>query len=117
MRATAPPGPRRAALAGLVLVVLGVVSYFVIVLRFGAWLPGVRNDALPNLALVAIGVVLSLLGVRRALGAPAARGRRLTFGIAALNVLLAGWFVWVLFVMSAMPDVAGPAVGTPAPDF
>ena len=116
MRADVPRPPRGVALAGLGLVVIGVVSYFVVVLHFAAWLPGVRNDALPNLALVAIGLLLSFVGVRRA-AAPPVAGRRLAFGLAAINLLLAGAFVWMLYGMSALPAVAGPTLGAPAPDF
>ena len=108
----------RFAILGLVLAVVGIVSYFVIALHFGAWLPEVRNSAHPNLVLVVVGLVLSAIGARRALTAPrGTRGRRLAPVLASLNVLLAAAFAWILYVMSAVPPVGGPAVGAPAPDF
>ena len=44
------------AFGGLVLTLLGVVGYFVVVLRFGAVLPQVRNDAVPNWILIEMGL-------------------------------------------------------------
>ncbi len=118
MPAVVPAVPRRAAVTGLLCGVLGVLSYFVVVFRLGAWLPGVRNDALPNLALVGVGLALSAVGARRALGAPAGtRGRGLGLVLGTANVALAAAFSWLLYGMSAMPSTAGPTVGAPAPDF
>src|SRR2546422_10418976 len=57
--------PRLAA-AGLALGVVGVIGYFVVVFRFGAWLPSVRNNAIPNWILVALGLGLSVLALLRA---------------------------------------------------
>jgi hypothetical protein len=106
------------ALLGLAVGLIGVVSYFVIVLHFGAWLPEVRNSAYPNLVLVVGGLLLSAIGARRAFAAPpGTRGRRLTPVLASLNVLLAAAFAWMLYVASAVPPVGGPVVGRPAPDF
>jgi hypothetical protein len=103
------------ALLGLVLGLAGVVSYFVIVFHFGAWLPEVRNSAHPNLALVILGLFLSAVGIRRALVAE--RGRWRAPALATVNLTLAGWFLWVLYGMTVVPPVNGPAIGKPAPDF
>jgi len=67
--AAAPRSPRRSlglAVASLLLVLAGVVGYFVVVFRAAAWLPAVRNDAVPNWILVALGVGLAALAMRRA---------------------------------------------------
>jgi peptidoglycan/LPS O-acetylase OafA/YrhL len=102
--------PRLAA-AGLALGVLGVVGYFVVVFRFGAWLPSIRNDAVPNLILVALGVGLSALAVLRTT-------RRLVPGLLlGLNVAVAALFLAILYVISAVPPAAGPPLGAPAPGF
>jgi len=115
MRAAAPRG---AAVLGLVLGLGGIFSYFLVLFRFGAWLPEVRNSALPNWALIVAGLAFSAVGARRALAAPgAARGRWLGVLLAAVNVALAAAFAWLLYVVTAVPPVAGPALGSPAPDF
>lgn len=111
-------GGTRLVLLGLALGIAGIVSYFVVALRFGAWLPEVRNSAHPNITLVLVGLVLSGLGVCRALTTPRGRsGRWLAPALAALNVVLAGAFAWMLYGASAVPLVSGPVVGAPAPDF
>jgi 4-amino-4-deoxy-L-arabinose transferase-like glycosyltransferase len=101
------------AVAGLAVALAGVGTYFVVVFRLGAWLPRVRNDALPNWILVAAGLALGLRGLSRAPG-----GRRLLpASLLALSGLLAAAFAVMLYVLSALPDASGPAVGRPAPDF
>ena len=118
MTGTTRAAPIRAALLGLLLGLAGIISYFIIALRFGAWLPEVRNSAHPNLLLVALGLALSAVGVRRTLAAPrGARCRWLGPSLAALNLTLAGAFAWILYGMSAVPLVSGPTIGAPAPDF
>jgi len=37
--------------------------------------------------------------------------------LASLNVAFAAAFVWLLYGVTAVPVVSGPAVGAPAPDF
>ncbi len=106
------------ALLGLALGIAGIASYFIIALHFGAWLPEVRNSAHPNVMLVVVGLVLSGVGVRRALATPRGQGGRwLAPALASLNVALAAAFAWMLYGASAVPLVAGPAIGLPAPDF
>jgi cytochrome oxidase Cu insertion factor (SCO1/SenC/PrrC family) len=98
---------------GIVLGIVGVVGYFVVVLHFGAWLPRVRNEAVPNWIVVAVGLVLSAAALARA-----PRGRRaLASVLLAANVLVAGAFGAMLYVVSAVPAVPGPAIGTAAPTF
>ena len=101
-------------LAGLLLVVAGVAGYFVVVLHFGALLPRVRNEAVPNWLLIATGLGLSLLGAARR---GRTRGRRLALAIVAADVVLAAWFGWLLYGMTAVPPARGPTLGAPAPDF
>jgi hypothetical protein len=105
--------PGRLAFLGLALGLAGVLGYFVVVFRLGAWLPRVRNDAVPNWILVGAGVALSGLAIVRA-----APGRRLLPGVlAALNVAVAAGFAALLYVVSAVPGADGPALGAMAPDF
>lgn len=105
--------PNSALLAamGLALGVAGVVAYFVVVLRLGAWLPSVRNDAIPNWILVGLGLALSALAFVRA-------GRRLLPGILlGLNVAVAAAFFAMLYVVSVVSPASGPPIGAPAPAF
>jgi len=106
--ATTPRAGTRLALAGLLLGLVGVVSYFVLAIRFGARLPEIRNSAWPNLLAVAAGLALSVAGARR--------GRVVARGLGVLNVALVAWFAWVLYAASAVPPVDGPALGTPLPE-
>ena len=106
-----PTTGRGLAFLGLLLVVAGVVGYFVVVFRLAAWLPSVRNDAVPNWILVAAGLVLTILAVRRA---PAARIAKLVLGV---NLALAGLFAAMLYVLPVVPRASGPAIGAAAPDF
>jgi hypothetical protein len=103
--------PRAGVLAavGLALGVAGVVSYFLVVFRFGAWLPGVRNHAVPNWLVLALGLAVSTLALVRA------RRRLLPAALLALNVGVAIWFAAMLYVFSAMPARSGPAIGGPRP--
>jgi len=112
--AAAPSPPRvfwGLAAASLVLVLTGVIGYFVIVFHLGGWLPSVRNNALPNWFLVGLAVGLSILAIRRA---PTAWTPKLLLGV---EVVLAGLFAAVLYVVTAVPAATGPALGAPAPDF
>ena len=106
-----PRAFRGLALASLLLVLTGVIGYFIVVFRAAAWLPSVRNDALPNWLLVAVGVGLSVLAMRRA---PTARTPKVLLGV---NVVLAGLFATILYVIPIVPAATGPALGAPAPDF
>ena len=101
------------AALGLVLGVSGVVSYFVVTIRFGARLPGLRNDPLAMWLVVAAGVALSGTAVARS-----RPGRRLGVSIlAGLNVTLAAAFAWFLYGIAAVPPAHGPELGVAAPDF
>jgi cytochrome oxidase Cu insertion factor (SCO1/SenC/PrrC family) len=99
------------AFLGLALGVAGVVGYFVLVLKFGAWLPGARNTALPSWLLIAAGVVLSVVAVARA-------GRRVTAVVLLVaNLAVAGAFASLIYVSFAVPEAHGPAIGSRAADF
>lgn len=103
----------RLAAAGTLLVLAGIVGYFIAVLRWGARLPWVRNDAVPNWLLVVSGLILASVALSRA-----ARGRRLlASSLLGVNVLLAVWFAGMLYVFSVVPPATGPAIGKPAPAF
>jgi hypothetical protein len=99
------------AAAGIVLGVAGVVGYFVVALRFGAWLPSVRNDAIPNWILIALGLALCALAVAQA------RRRIVPAVLLGLNVALTAGFFAVLYVFSVVPPASGPPLGQPAPTF
>jgi hypothetical protein len=100
------------ALLSLLVVVAGVVGYFLAVLRFGGLFPNVRNNPIGPWVLVAAGVVLSALAVRRA------HGRRLVPALVlGSNLLLAGLFASFLYVVLRVPATPGPAVGSRAVDF
>jgi len=105
------PGFPGLAVASLLLVLAGVVGYFFVVFRVAAWLPSVRNDAVPNWILVALGLGLSMLAIRRA---PAGRTPKVLLGV---NVVLAGLFAAILYVVPVVPAATGPTVGAPAEDF
>jgi hypothetical protein len=105
--------PARLAVLGLVLGLAGVLGYFLVVFRLGAWLPGVRNHALPNWLLVAGGLALAIRAATRT-----TPGRRLLPGLLlGLNLLVAGAFAAILYVVPVVPAAAGPTVGAAAPDF
>lgn len=109
------PRPERSygvlAACSLLLVLVGVLGYFVVVFKLAAWLPAIRNQAMPNWLLVITGLALALLAIRRA---PAARFPKV---LLAANVALAGFFAGTLYVMPVVPAASGPALGTLAPDF
>jgi len=100
------------AALGLALGLAGVVGYFVVVFRLGAWLPRVRNDAVPNWIVVALGLGLSGLAMARA-----TRGRLVPGILLGLNVVVAAGFAALLYVVPVVPAAQGPSVGAAAPDF
>jgi hypothetical protein len=104
-------GGRGLAFAGLLLVLAGIVGYFVVVFRLAAWLPSVRNDAVPNWILVAAGVALAGVAVRRR---PSGRAAKVLLGV---DLVLAALFAAMLYVLPVVPRASGPAIGAPAPDF
>lgn len=112
--------PRRnwSAVAGILLGIGGVVTYFLLVFTHNPHLRRLLDTPLIHLGAVAVGIGLSLIGIRQA-RQRTHRGRVLAPILAALNLALTGLFVWFLFVHPAqMPEAArAPGVGTTAPDF
>ncbi len=106
-----PRGGRGLAFTGLLLVLAGIVGYFVVVFRLASWLPWVRNDAVPNWILVAAGVALAIVAVRRE---PGGRTAKVLLGA---DVALAVLFATMLYVVPVVPRASGPAIGALAPDF
>jgi len=99
------------AALGLALGVAGMISYFPLVVHFGAALPRLRNAAVPNWIVVALGLALAVLALVRA-------RRRLVPGLlVGLTAVVAAAFAAMLYVATALPVRAGPTVGAPAPDF
>jgi hypothetical protein len=91
---------RRAALIGLAVTIVGMVSYMP--LMDVAW---VRSTALPNTAAVVLGMAVSIWAVTR-------RRSGWTVPTGAMSVLLGGFFLYFMFVMAVLPEVtAAPAVG------
>src|SRR5262245_40233909 len=105
--------PASLALLGFLLVVIGVVGYFVVVLRFGAFLPTVRNHPVPNWLVIAAGLALSVLAIRRGHG----QGRVVPALLLAVGFLLTSAFGAFLYVMLRVPATSGPAIGSTAADF
>ena len=105
------PPSRRLAVAGFVLVIAAVVSYFAIVFHSGGHLAWVRNEAIPNWLAVAVGVAVAAVALRRD------RGARLPKVLLAADVALAALFALFLYVVPAVPVAAGPTVAVAAPDF
>ena len=103
---------RALALAGLLLVVAGVVGYFAVVLSVQPLVPYVRNNAVPNWVLIAGGLLLSITAVRR----PGA-GRWLPGILLGVNVVLAGLFAAFLYAATGVSGTGGPPVGQAAPDW
>jgi len=98
--------------AAVLLVLTGVVGYFVVVLLLPSLVPFVRNYAVPNWLLVATGLGLSVHALRRA--APGTWIPRLVLGV---NAALTALFAAFLYVMTSVPGASGPTVGAAAPDF
>jgi hypothetical protein len=109
------PGLRPASLAllGFLLVLIGIVGYFVVVLRFGPFLPTVRNDPVPNWLVITAGLALSVLAIFRGHG----QGRVVPALLLAVNFLLTTAFGAFLYVMLRVPATSGPAIGSTAADF
>jgi hypothetical protein len=104
------------AVAGALLGIGGVVTYFLLVLRHDPRLRGLLDAPILHLGVVGTGIGLSLLGIRQA---RAHGGRILAPVLAVLNVGVAALFLWFLFVHTArLPEAArAPAIGAVAPDF
>lgn len=106
------------ALAGLLLGIAGVVTYFLLLLRNDPTLTRWLEMPTFNLIAIGVGLGLSAVGVYRAL-ARTHGGRVLAPIAAALNVAFTGLFVWWLFSYSYQIPAAAhaPAAGAVAPDF
>jgi uncharacterized membrane protein (UPF0136 family) len=110
---TTAPRTTRLAAIGLLVTLAGILGYFLVVYRVGAWLPRVRNDALVIWAIVAVGLVLLVRAVARA-----PRGRRVVPGVLlGMGGILTGAFALLLYGFTAVPPATGPAIGRPAPAF
>ncbi len=109
-----------AAGVGLLLGLVGFLSYFIILgMRIGPATSSLRDSALLHLIVIGIGLGVSVVAIRRTLGPrPQHRGRWLAPILAAINVCIATLFILFLFPMATMPHLEGvPAVGGAAPDF
>lgn len=93
---------------GVLVSIIGLVSYFFVFARF----PFLRDTAWLNLLLVATGLALSVVALRR-------RRSLLSVGGAVLSLACAGLFAGYVFVASEqLPDTDGVvAVGAAAPAF
>lgn len=109
-RADQPAGGRGLAWIGLLLIVAGVIGYFLVVFRLAAWLPSVRNDAVPNWVLIGAGLLLAIVAARRSSG----RTVKVLLGV---DLVLVGLFAVLLYVVPVVPSATGPTIGAPAPDF
>jgi hypothetical protein len=101
---------------GFALSVVAFTSYFFLFVQFLS----TRNLPSVNLALFALAGVLLTMGLRRAFHRSAMyRGKVFGSIFAGLSVLIAGLFIFSIFVAGwQMPASSGaPHVGTKAPDF
>lgn len=107
-------------IAGLGLGVLAVVGYFALVLREIGTVSHLLQWPVVNLALMVTGLVLSFAGIRRAYARPVQyRGRLLAPLLAGLNLVVAGFFCFYIFLFSYDLPAAesAPVIGAAAPDF
>jgi hypothetical protein len=109
-----------AAWLGFGLGLLAVVAFFVsIIFGIGLRLQTLRDTALLNLFMLGVGLGLSVVGIRRAVGRGAThRGRILAPLLGALNLVLAIWFILILYPFARLPEPTdAPVVGRAAPNF
>ena len=108
MNQTAPKRKNHLIWIGVLVSLVGLVSYFTVFARF----PATRDIPWINLPLVFAGLVISILAVRRRLSFFSVTG-------ALLSAACAGLLTSYVFVLSnQLPDVEGVvAVGAEAPTF
>ena len=106
------------AIIGLLLGVLGIVTYFSLILTYDPEIQRWLDRPILNLLVIGVGLVLSCVGAYRAM-ARVHRGVVLAPLAALVNIALAGVFVWWLFSYSYQlpPAAHAPTVGATAPDF
>lgn len=97
---------QRAALIGLPVTLVGVASYMPLM-----DVPWIRSTALPNIVVALIGMAISVWAMARCRS-------WWTIPTGAASVLLGGFFMYFLFVMSVQPEAPNaPAVGERIADF
>lgn len=98
--------PKRLALVGILLSLLGGGSYFLFMDN-----PWIRSTAIPNVALTALGLALCLYSLIRTRAA-------LVVTAAVLSLLIGGGFLVSVFFLMALPAPSQTwTVGRPVPDF
>lgn len=108
--------PKRAAWAGLLITLVGFLSYFLYFYQF----PATRDFPIVNLPIVTLGVMLSAAGCWGVLRHGRHALRKAVAGLGFLFVLgVAGLFIFYVFDYSyRLPEAAAaPAIETAAPDF
>jgi FtsH-binding integral membrane protein len=105
-----------AAWLGPLLVVLGVLSYYTVLVPVFARWPVLRDAPVVNLVVIAAGLVLAVVGFRRTRGRGGWRRAGSGAGL-ALSSAAAALFVWYSFVFSyRLPAADGAlAVGARVP--
>lgn len=101
---------------GFALILIGALSYPYFFIRF----PVTRDLPWANLLILAIALALLAVGLHRAFRRPDAyRGKISGSILGVLGVLVAGYFLFVIFIFAReVPASAGsPKVGTVAPEF
>lgn len=97
---------KRAALIGLPVTLVGMVSYMLLM-----DVPWIRSTALPNIVVALIGMAISVWAMARCRS-------WWTVPTGAASVLLGGFFMYFMFVMSVQPEAPNaPAVGERIADF
>jgi len=102
--------------AGFLLCIAGVLSYFLLFVRF----PTTRDVPWANFIILAAGVLFLASGLRRTFGQPQQfRGRIVGPILAVLGLAAVGFFCFLIFYATKqLPKSAGaPRVGQKAPDF
>jgi hypothetical protein len=104
------------AWAGLLLSILGFVSYFVVFARF----PLTRNVPWANFLLFGAAVLLVVTGLKRAsTGTGSLGGKLVSSVLALLSLSILGAFSFMVFrgTRQLPPSHGAPTVGQKAPDF
>ncbi len=103
---TSAPNPKRLALLGFLLTLLGGLSYVLLL-----DVPWIRATAIPNVALTVLGLALSLYALLRTRAA-------LVVIAAVASLLVGGGFLASVFILMDLPAPAHSWTGgRPVPDF
>jgi predicted membrane channel-forming protein YqfA (hemolysin III family) len=103
---------------GLLLTLVAFITYFAVFV----WFPSTRDFPWANLLIFLVAAVLVVMGVRRGFASDRphpTRSKVITSIVAAVSVVVIGFFVFAVFVAARWlpPSKGAPQVGQQAPDF